>query len=66
MTARYTYWKQSDSRYLGHLVAFPDRWPWTQGEDFNDLTVKLNGIHRTFTAAELPGTEREAEREIAS
>ena len=34
MKAQFTYWKESDGRYLGYLNDYPDHW--TQGESLTD------------------------------
>jgi predicted RNase H-like HicB family nuclease len=34
-TFSFTYWKESDGRYLGYLNDYPDHW--TQGETLEDL-----------------------------
>jgi hypothetical protein len=34
MKVRFTYWRESDGRYLGYLKDYPDHW--TQGETLED------------------------------
>lgn len=63
MKIRFTYWKESDGRFLGYLNAFPDHW--TQGETLDDLKEHLRDLYRTFSAEEIPGIRREAELEVA-
>jgi predicted RNase H-like HicB family nuclease len=63
MTIKFTYWKESDGKYLGFLNLFPDHW--TQGETLDDLKAHLRDLHDTFEAEEIPGIRREAELELA-
>jgi predicted RNase H-like HicB family nuclease len=59
----YTYWKESDGRYLGYLNEYPDHW--TQGDDLNDLKEHLIDLNDLFSAEDMPGIKRVAELEIA-
>lgn len=63
MTARITFWKEADSRYLGYLNDYPDHW--TQGDDLADLKEHLRDLFQTFSAEEIQGIRREEELEIA-
>lgn len=63
MTARFTYWKESDGRYLGYLNNYSDHW--TQGDDLDDLKAQLIDLHQTFESEEILGIKKEAELEIA-
>lgn len=63
MKAKFTYWKESDGRYLGYLNSHPDHW--TQGEDFDDLKTHLRELHEMFSTEEIPGIRRVAELEVA-
>jgi predicted RNase H-like HicB family nuclease len=63
MKATFTYWKESDGRYLGYLNDYPDHW--TQGEDLEDLKEQLRDLHRTFGAEQIPGIRKVEELEIA-
>ena len=63
MKATFTYWKESDGKYLGYLNSHPDHW--TQGEDFEDLKEHLRDLHETFSAEEIPGIRKVAELEVA-
>lgn len=63
MKAKFTYWKESDGRYLGNLNAYPDHW--TQGDDLEDLKEQLKDLFQTFGAEEIPGIKREEELEVA-
>lgn len=63
MKAQFTYWKESDGRYLGYLNEYPDHW--TEGEDLNDLKENLRDLFQTFTQEQIPGIRKVAELEIA-
>ncbi|HEY5792544.1 MAG TPA: hypothetical protein VIS74_04555 [Chthoniobacterales bacterium] len=63
MTTRFTYWKETDGKYLGFLNDYPDHW--IQGEDMEDLKAHLRDLFATFSAEELPGIRKEEELEIA-
>jgi predicted RNase H-like HicB family nuclease len=63
MKAKFTYWKESDGKYLGYLNSHPDHW--TQGDDFEDLKVHLRDLHELFSAEEIPGIRKVAELEVA-
>ena len=47
MKATFTYWKESDGKYLGYLNSHPDHW--TQGEDLDDLKAHLRDLYKTFS-----------------
>jgi predicted RNase H-like HicB family nuclease len=61
MKARFTYWKESDGRYLGYLNDYPDHW--TQGENLDDLKEHLKDLFHTFSAEEIPGIRKVEELE---
>lgn len=63
MKARFTYWQESDGRYLGYLNDYPDHW--TQGEDLEDLKEHLRDLHQTFSAEVIPGIRKVEELEVA-
>lgn len=63
MKAKFTYWKETDGRYLGYLNAYPDHW--TQGDDLEDLKEQLKDLFRLFSADEIPGIRKEEELDIA-
>jgi len=63
MKATFTYWKESDGRYLGYLNDYPDHW--TQGEDLEDLKEQLRDLYRTFRAEQIPGIRKVEELEVA-
>jgi len=63
MKARFTYWKETDGRYLGYLNNYSDHW--TQGDDLEDLKVQLKDLLQTFSSEDILGIKREAELEIA-
>ena len=62
MKVAFTYWQESDGKYLGYLNEFPDHW--TQGEDLDDLKVHLNDLYHDFTNHQTPGIKRIAELEV--
>ena len=43
----YTYWLESDGKYLGYLNDFPDHW--TQGLDLSDLKDSLLDLYQLFS-----------------
>jgi predicted RNase H-like HicB family nuclease len=61
--AKFTYWKETDGRYLGYLNAYPDHW--TQGDDLEDLKMQLKDLYLTFSQEEIPGIKKEEELEVA-
>lgn len=63
MTAKFTFWKESDGIYLGFLNDYPDHW--TQGKDMADLKLMLKDLHQLFATEDLPGIRKVAELEIA-
>jgi predicted RNase H-like HicB family nuclease len=63
MKARFTYWKESDGRYLGYLNDFPDHW--TQGESLEDLKEQLKDLFQTFSSEQIPGIRKVEELEVA-
>jgi predicted RNase H-like HicB family nuclease len=63
MKARFTYWKESDGRYLGFLNDYPDHW--TQGDDLADLKEQLRDLLEIFGAEEIPGIRKVEELEYA-
>lgn len=63
MRARFTYWKESDGRYLGYLNDYPDHW--TQGESLDDLKEQLKDLFQTFGSEQIPGIRKVEELEIA-
>ena len=63
MKTRFTYWKESDGKYLGFLNDYPDHW--TQGINLSDLKVHLIDLYKTFSSDEIPGIRKVEELEIA-
>ena len=63
MKAYFTYWKESDGRYLGYLNDYPDHW--TQGEDMADLKAHLLDLLDLFQKEEIPGIRKVEELEYA-
>ena len=62
MKVRFTYWKESDGRYLGYLNDYPDHW--TQGENLEDLKEHLKDLFHTFNAEQIPGIRKVEELEV--
>ncbi len=63
MNTKFTYWKDTDGRYLGYLNVYPDHW--TQGDDLEDLKMQLKDLYLTFSQEEIPGIKKEEELEVA-
>lgn len=61
--AQYTYWLETDGRYLGYLNEYPDHW--TQGESLEDLKASLRDLFEIFKDDSIPGIRKVAEIEIA-
>ena len=62
MKTPFTYWKETDGKYLGYLNSHPEHW--TQGLDLDDLKAQLRDLHATFTAEEIPGIRQVADLEV--
>jgi predicted RNase H-like HicB family nuclease len=52
----YTFWKETDGRYLGYLNDYPDHW--TQGDSLEDLKAHLRDLLELFTSEEIPGIRK--------
>ncbi|HMO51167.1 MAG TPA: type II toxin-antitoxin system HicB family antitoxin [Kiritimatiellia bacterium] len=63
MKIYFTYWKESDGRYLGYLNDYPEHW--TQGDNLNDLKEQLRDLREMFTKEEIPGIRKVEELEYA-
>ncbi len=63
MKRQFTYWKESDGKYLGHLNSHPDHW--TQGESLDDLKDHLRDLFHLFGSEEIPGIRKVEELEVA-
>lgn len=63
MTTKFTYWLESDGKYLGYLNDWPDHW--TQGEDLEDLKEHLLDLYQTFSGEAIEGIRKQAELVIA-
>jgi len=63
MKAQFTYWKESDGKYLGYLNSHPDHW--TQGESLDDLKDHIRDLFQLFGAEEIPGIRKVEELEVA-
>jgi hypothetical protein len=59
----FTYWQESDGRFLGYLNTYPDHW--TQGDDLEDLKEQFLDLCREFARDDLPGIRRTAELLVA-
>lgn len=59
----FTYWKESDGKYLGYLNDYPDHW--TQGDDLDDLQDHLMDLSELFVSEEIPGIKHVAELKVA-
>lgn len=63
MKVRFTYWKESDGRYLGYLNDYPEHW--TQGETLEDLKEHLRDLYQLFSSEEIPGIRKVEELEVS-
>ena len=61
-TLQFTFWKETDEKFLGYLNDFPDHW--TQGEDLNDLKEHLKDLYDLFSSNDLPGIKQVQELEV--
>jgi len=59
----FTYWRESDGKYIGYLNEYPDHW--TQGDDLGDLKGHLLDLNDLFGDEEIPGIKKVAELEVA-
>jgi predicted RNase H-like HicB family nuclease len=59
---KYTFWQESDGKYLGYLNDYPDHW--TQGENLEDLQEHLKDLYQEFSTHLLPGIKKVAELEV--
>ena len=59
----FTYWREPDGYFLGHLNAYPDHW--TQGDDLNDLKDHLLDLYHEFSRDDLPGIRKIGELIVA-
>ena len=59
----FTYWRESDDKFLGYLNAYPDHW--TQGGDLEDLKVQLLDLYHEFFKQDLPGIRKVGELVVA-
>ncbi len=63
MKATFTYWQETDGRYLGYLNDYPDHW--TQGDDFEDLREQRLDLLKVFGDESIPGIRKMGELEYA-
>ena len=61
---KFTFWKESDGKFLGFLNDFPDHW--TQGEDMSDLKEHLEDLYDLFSSDDIPGIRQVQELEVES
>jgi predicted RNase H-like HicB family nuclease len=61
--ARFTYWQESDGRFLGYLNDYPDHW--TQGESLDDLKEHLRDLFHMFSSERIPGIRKVEDLEVA-
>lgn len=59
---QFTYWKETDGKYLGYLNDYPDHW--TQGDDKEDLEDHLRDLFREFSSGDIPGIRKVEELEV--
>lgn len=59
----FTFWQETDGKYLGYLNHYPDHW--TQGNDINDLKEHLADLLYLFEAESIPGIKQVSELEVA-
>ena len=62
MKIKFTFWKESDGRYLGYLNSHPDHL--TQGDNLDDLKEHLRDLYQMFSAEDIPGIRKVEELEI--
>ena len=62
MKQKFTYWKESDGKYLGYLNDYPEHW--TQGDNLEDLKEHLLDLYREFSKDDLPGIKKVEEIEV--
>ena len=63
MKIMFTYWKESDGRYLGYLNSHPDHW--TQGDNLEELKEMLRDLYSMFSVEDIPGIKKVEELEVA-
>jgi predicted RNase H-like HicB family nuclease len=62
MKVKFTFWQETDGKYLGYLNEFPDYW--TQGETLEDLKAHLRDLQDLFSDGTLEGVRHESELEL--
>lgn len=62
MKIKFTYWTETDGRYLGFLNDFPEHW--TQGDNLEDLKDHLRDLHELFSGDPIPGIRKVEELEV--
>jgi len=63
MKIMFTYWRESDGKYLGYLNSHPDHW--TQGDNLEELKEMLRDLYSMFSAEDIPGIKKVEELEVA-
>lgn len=59
----FTYWVESDGKFLGYLNQYPDHW--TQGNDLEDLKNHLIDLFHLFTTDQIIGIKKVEELIVA-
>ena len=62
MKSKFTYWQETDGKYLGYLNEYPDHW--SQGDSLDDLKEHLKDLHQEFSKGNLPGIKKVEEIEV--
>ena len=59
----FTYWLESDGKYIGYLNDFPDHW--TQGDSLEDLKEHLIDLFNLFSSEKIIGIKKVEELILA-
>ncbi|MCZ6671695.1 MAG: type II toxin-antitoxin system HicB family antitoxin [Verrucomicrobia bacterium] len=62
MKMKFTYWQETDGKYLGYLNDYPDHW--SQGDNLDDLKEHLKDLHQEFSKGDIPGIKKVEEIEV--
>ena len=52
----FTYWVESDGKYIGYLNDYPDHW--TQGVNLEDLKEHLLDLYQIFSKDQITGIKK--------
>ena len=52
----FTYWVESDGKFIGYLNDYPDHW--TQGANLKDLKEHLLDLYQLFTKDQITGIKK--------